>query len=66
MNTFDFYKNSSLDTDSYGYDEHIQTYTQFGGSNNKPKGGFPPIYLCSYGKDKIENREMQMTDHMDM
>lgn len=41
------FKNYSLDTDSYEYDGYTINHNQTGGSNDKPTGGFPPIYICS-------------------
>lgn len=58
MNTLDIFKNYSLDTDSYEYNDYTQ---QIGGSNDKPTGGFPPIYLCSQVKDKQEKNKEDKT-----
>jgi len=56
MNTADIFKNYSLDTDSYEYNNN-HMYTQTGGSNDKPTGGFPPIYLCSQLKEKTKEKK---------
>ena len=56
MNTIDIFRNHSLDTDSYEYNDYEYKYTQSGGSNDKPTGGFPPIYLCSEVKDKTKEK----------
>lgn len=56
MNTIDIFKNNSLDTDSYEYNDFIHEHIQSGGSNDEPTGGFPPIYLCSQIKDKTKEK----------
>lgn len=57
MNTIDIFKNYTLDTDSYEYNDHNHIYMQSGGTNDKPTGGFPPIYLCSELKDKTKEKQ---------
>lgn len=57
MNTIDLFKNHSLDTDSYEYNDYTYNYIQSGGSDDRPTGGFPPIYLCSQVKEKIKETQ---------
>lgn len=59
MNTINIFKNYSLDTDSYDYDDYLYKNIQIGGSNDKPTGGFPPIYLCSEIKDKTDIKQTE-------
>jgi len=59
MNTINIFKNHSLDTDSYEYNDSMYKYSQIGGSNDKPTGGFPPIYLCSQFKDKTKEKQTE-------
>jgi hypothetical protein len=49
----DIFVNHPLSTDSYEYPEYDRI-SLVGGSNdeNKPNGGFPPIYICSSQEEK--------------
>lgn len=62
MNITGLFKNYALDTDSYEYNDHI--YMQMGGGNDKPVGGFPPIYFCSDEKEKKIDDEEGTTDKL--
>lgn len=62
MNAPDLFKNYTLSTDSYDYQE--------GGTvDNVPNGGFPPIYICEIKKqdeskkDEDEKSKREYTTH---
>jgi hypothetical protein len=55
MNIANLFKNNSLDTDSYEIME--SNYTQYGGNNDVPTGGFLPIYVCNAKKKEDDIKQ---------
>lgn len=51
----DIFVNHPLSTDSYEYPDYANI-SLMGGSNdeNKPNGGFPPIYICNPKEEQEE------------